>query len=87
MIGLYVNLTNLCGYLFIFFVLSQFYFSKYATGQESWRQLSSNENGIRLVGIAESKNHIINNTYFSRKNTHKHTWTAPDGKAKSEIVV
>jgi len=53
-------------------------------GQESWHPVS-NDNGLRLVGFAESKNLIISSTYFPRKNIHKHTWTAPDGKTKSQI--
>ncbi|KAL4126161.1 hypothetical protein QTP88_010387 [Uroleucon formosanum] len=53
-------------------------------GQESWHSVS-NDNGLRLVGFAESKNLIISSTYFPRKNIHKHTWTAPDGKTKSQI--
>jgi hypothetical protein len=53
-------------------------------GQESWH-LHSNDNGLRLVSFAESKNLTISSTYFPRKNIHKHTWTAPDGKTKSQI--
>ncbi|XP_029342106.1 uncharacterized protein LOC115033527 [Acyrthosiphon pisum] len=50
-------------------------------GQESWHPVS-NDNGLRLVGFAESKNLIISSTYFPRKNIHKHTGTAPDDRSK-----
>jgi hypothetical protein len=52
--------------------------------QESWHSVS-NDNGLRLVGSTELKNLIISSTFFSRKNIHKHTWTAPDGKTKNQI--
>jgi hypothetical protein len=59
-------------------------FCRPTIGQESWYPVS-NDNRLRLVGFAKSKNLIISNTYFPRMNIHKYTWTAPDGKTKIQI--
>lgn len=53
-------------------------------GKESLH-LVSNNNGIRLISFAASKDLIISSTQFQRKEIHKHTWTSPDGKFKSQI--
>jgi len=39
----------------------------------------SNDNGVRIVNFATSKNLIVKNTSFPRQNIHKYTWTSPDG--------
>jgi hypothetical protein len=39
----------------------------------------SNDNGVRTVNFATSKNLIVKNTMFPHQNTHKYTWTSPDG--------
>ena len=45
----------------------------------------SNDNGIRLVNFANSKNPIVKNTTFSHRNIHKYTWTSPDGITHNQI--
>jgi hypothetical protein len=46
---------------------------------------SNNDNGVRVVYFATSKNLIIKNTMFPHCNIHKFTWTFPDGKTHSQI--
>ena len=48
-------------------------------GQESVHQ-DSNDNGVRLVKFATSKNLVVKSTMFPHRNIHKCTWTSPDGK-------
>jgi hypothetical protein len=43
-------------------------------GNESLHEIS-NDNGVRIVNFATSKNLIVKSTMFS----HKFTWTSPDG--------
>jgi endonuclease/exonuclease/phosphatase family metal-dependent hydrolase len=47
-------------------------------GNESLHE-ASNDNGVRVVNFANSKNLIVNSTTFPHHNIHKHTWTSPDG--------
>ncbi|XP_015376954.1 PREDICTED: uncharacterized protein LOC107171242 [Diuraphis noxia] len=53
-------------------------------GKESWH-LTTNNNGQKIIDFCSSKDLIISSTYFPRKNIYKHTWSAPDGKTKSQI--
>jgi hypothetical protein len=53
-------------------------------GKESWH-LKTNNNGQKIIDFCSSKDLIISSTYFPRKNIYKHTWSAPDGKTKSQI--
>ncbi|KAL4083725.1 hypothetical protein QTP88_029041 [Uroleucon formosanum] len=53
-------------------------------GKESWHAIT-NDNGHKIVDFCSSKDLIISSTYFPRKNIYKHTWSAPDGKTKSQI--
>jgi len=53
-------------------------------GQESLHQ-DSNDNGVRLVYFATSKNLVVKSTMFSHRNIHKYTWTSPDGKTHNQI--
>ena len=53
-------------------------------GQESLHQ-NSNENGVRLVNFATSKNLVVKSTMFPHQNIHKYTWTSPDGKTHNQI--
>jgi len=57
---------------------------KPTSGQESLHQ-DSNDNGVRLVNIATSKNLVVKSTMFPHRNIHKYTWTSPDGKAHNQI--
>jgi len=54
---------------------------KPAIGNDSPHQ-NSNDNGIRIVNFATSKNLFVNNTMFLHRNFHKYTWTSPDGKTQ-----
>src|SRR5215472_13492596 len=53
-------------------------------GQESLHQ-HSNDNGVRLVNFATSKNLVVKSTMFPHRNIHKYTWTSPDGKTHNQI--
>jgi len=52
---------------------------KPTTGNESLHEMSNN-NGVRVINFAISKNQIVKSTIFSYHNIHKYTWTYPDGK-------
>ena len=52
--------------------------------QESLFQ-DSNDNGVRLVNFATSKNLVVKSTMFPHRNIHKYTWTSPDGKTHNQI--
>jgi len=45
----------------------------------------SNDNGIRLLNFACSKNMVVTSTLFNHKDIHKMTWRSPDGKTFSQI--
>lgn len=45
----------------------------------------SNDNGIRVVNFAISKNCIAKNTYFKHKNIHKQTWIFPKRGMRNQI--
>jgi hypothetical protein len=45
----------------------------------------SNDNGVRVVNFATSKNLIVKSTPFPHRNIHKFTWTSPDGKTHNKI--
>ena len=53
-------------------------------GQESLHH-DSNDNGVRLVNFATSKNLVVKSTMFPHRNIHKYTWTSPDGKTHNQI--
>lgn len=44
-----------------------------------------NENGLRLVDLAMSKDLAISSTFFPRKDIHKATWKSPDGITSNQI--
>jgi endonuclease/exonuclease/phosphatase family metal-dependent hydrolase len=44
-----------------------------------------NDNGVRKVNFATSKNLIVKSTMFPHPNIHKFTWIYPDGKAHNHI--
>jgi hypothetical protein len=46
-------------------------------GNESLYE-ASNDNGVRVVNFATSKNLIVKSTTFPHRDIHKHTWTSPD---------
>jgi endonuclease/exonuclease/phosphatase family metal-dependent hydrolase len=45
----------------------------------------TNDNGVRLVNFATSKNLSVKSTMFPHRNIHKYTWTSPDGKPHNQI--
>jgi hypothetical protein len=53
-------------------------------GNESLHEIS-NDNGVRLVNFATSKNLRVKSTMFPHRNMHKYTWTSPDGKTRNQI--
>ena len=53
-------------------------------GNESLHQ-DSNDNGVRIVNFATSKNLVVKNTMFPHRNIHKCTWTFLDGKNHNQI--
>jgi hypothetical protein len=53
-------------------------------GNESLHEIS-NDNAIRIVNFATSKNMIIKNTIFLHRNIHRFTWTSPGEKTHSQI--
>ena len=50
-------------------------------GNESLHQ-DSNDNGVRIINFATSKNLVVKSTMFSHRDIHKHTWTSPDGETQ-----
>jgi hypothetical protein len=53
-------------------------------GNESLHEIS-NDNGVRVVNFATSKNLTVKSTMFSHRNIHKFTWTSANGKMHSQI--
>jgi hypothetical protein len=58
--------------------------SKPATGNESFHEIG-NDNGVRVVNFATSKNLTAKSTMFPHRNIHKFIWTSPDGKTRNKI--
>jgi hypothetical protein len=57
---------------------------KRAIGNESLHEVS-NYNEVRVVNFATTKNLTVKSTMFPHRNTHKFTWTSPDGKTHNKI--
>jgi hypothetical protein len=53
-------------------------------GNESSHEIS-NDNGVRVVNFATSKNLDFKSTMFPHRSIHKYTWTSPDGKTHKQI--
>jgi hypothetical protein len=45
----------------------------------------SNDNGVRVVNFATSKNLTVKSTIFPHRNIHKNTWTSLNGKTHNHI--
>jgi endonuclease/exonuclease/phosphatase family metal-dependent hydrolase len=45
----------------------------------------SNDNGVRVLNFATSKNLIVKSTMFPHRSIHKYPWTSPDGKLHNQI--
>jgi endonuclease/exonuclease/phosphatase family metal-dependent hydrolase len=46
---------------------------------------ASNDNGVRVVNFATSKNLIVKSTTFPHRDIDEHTWTSPDGVQHNQI--
>jgi hypothetical protein len=57
---------------------------KLTIGKESLHDIS-NDNGVRVVNFATSRNLIVKSTMFPHCNIHKFTWTSPNGKTHIQI--
>jgi hypothetical protein len=53
-------------------------------GNESLPEIS-NDNGVREVNFAKSKNLIVKSTMFPHCNIHKYTWMSSNGKTHNQI--
>jgi hypothetical protein len=53
-------------------------------GNESLHEIN-NDNGVRLVNVATSKNLRVKSTMFPHRNIHKYTWTSPNGKTHNQM--
>jgi hypothetical protein len=53
-------------------------------GNESLHE-ARNDNGVRVINFATSKNLIVKSTTFPNRGIHKHTWTSPDGVTHNQI--
>jgi len=45
----------------------------------------SNDNGVRIVNFATSKNLVAKSTMFPHQNIHKYTWSSLHGKTHNQI--
>jgi hypothetical protein len=57
---------------------------KQTIGNETLHEIS-NDNGVRLVNFATSKNLRVKSTIFPHRNIHKYTWMSPDGETHNQI--
>jgi hypothetical protein len=57
---------------------------KPTAGNESLHEIS-NDNGVRVVDFATSKNLIVKSSMFPHRNIHKFTWTSSDVKTHNYI--
>jgi hypothetical protein len=53
-------------------------------GNESLHE-ASNDNGVRVVNFATSKNLTVKSTTLPHRDIHKHTWTSPDGVTHNQV--
>jgi hypothetical protein len=59
-------------------------FSNRQFGNGSSHEIS-NDNGVRLVNFATSKNLRVNSTMFPHRNIHEYIWMSTDGKTHNQI--
>jgi hypothetical protein len=59
---------------------------KPTTGNENLHEIN-NDNGIRVVNFATSKNLIVKNTMFPYRNIHKFTWASPDRHNQIHLIL
>jgi endonuclease/exonuclease/phosphatase family metal-dependent hydrolase len=53
-------------------------------GNESLHE-DCNDNVVRVVNFATSKNLVVKSTMFPHRNIHKYTWTSSDGKTHNQL--
>jgi hypothetical protein len=53
-------------------------------GNESSHEIS-NDNGVRVVNFATSKNLVFKCTMFPHHSIRKYNWTSPDGQMHNKI--
>jgi DNA repair ATPase RecN len=53
-------------------------------GNESLHEIS-NDNVVRVVNFATSKNLVVKSTMFPHRKIHKRTWTSPEGNTHNQI--
>jgi len=53
-------------------------------GNKSLHQ-HTNDNDVRIVNFAASKNLVVKSTMFPHRNIHTYTWTSLDGKTHNQI--
>ena len=53
-------------------------------GNKSLHQ-DNNDNGVRIVNFATSKNLVVKSMMFPHRNIHKYTWTSPDEQTNNQI--
>jgi hypothetical protein len=53
-------------------------------GKESLHQ-DSDDNGVRLLNVATSKNLVVKSTMFPHRNIRTYTWTYHGGKTQNQI--
>jgi hypothetical protein len=46
-----------------------------------------NDNGVRVINFATSKDHTFKSTMFPHCNIHKYTWKSPDGKIHNQMTI
>ena len=45
----------------------------------------TNDNGVKIVNFATSKNLVVESTMFLHRNIYKYTWISLDGKTQIQI--
>jgi hypothetical protein len=53
-------------------------------GNESLHEIN-NDNGVRVVNFATSKDHTVKGTMFPHRSIHKFSWTSSDGKMHNQF--
>jgi hypothetical protein len=46
---------------------------------------NNNDNVVRVLNFATSKNVVVKSTMFPHRKIHKHTWTSPEGNTHNQI--
>ena len=60
------------------------YIFKPTIGSESPHQ-DTNDNGVRIINFATSKNLVVKSTMFPHRNIHMYTWPSSDGNTHNQI--